>query len=89
MSDGPPRGMRQSTTSRELHELDRGLVAHVVDEHARASAGRPALATPSRSTSAMARFERERARRARAGSAALPDFRQRPAASLVTLGRFS
>ena len=32
MSDGPPRGIRQSIESAQLHELDRGLVAGVGDQ---------------------------------------------------------
>jgi hypothetical protein len=54
----------------------------------RASSGSPALASASRSTPAMAMFERiapDEPRR----NATLPDLRHRPNASLVTLGRFS
>ena len=54
----------------------------------RASSGRPALARPSRSTAAMATFDEIAADEPRR-KAALPDFRHRPKASLVTLGRFS
>ena len=53
-----------------------------------ASTGRPALASPSRRTAAMAMLESmadDDPRR----STALPDLRHSPAASLVTLGRFS
>ena len=53
-----------------------------------ASAGRPALVRPSRKASAMARLERSAVAEPRS-IAALPDFRQIPAASLVTFGRFS
>lgn len=53
-----------------------------------ASAGSPALATPSRRTAAIARLESMAAEEPRR-KAALPDLRQSPAASLVTLGRFS
>ncbi len=53
-----------------------------------ASSGRPALAMPSRSTAAIAMLESMAPDEPRR-KAALPDFRQRPAASLVTLGRFS
>ena len=52
------------------------------------SGGRPAFTNPSRSAAAMAMLEEiapDEPRR----NAALPDFTHRPAASLVTLGRFS
>ena len=32
ISDGPPRGMRQSIDAAEPHELDRRLVAGVLDQ---------------------------------------------------------
>ena len=54
----------------------------------RASSGRPALATPSRRAAAMATLELIAAEDPRR-KAALPDLRQSPKASLVTLGRFS
>ena len=53
-----------------------------------ASSGRPALASPSRRTAAMATLE-ETADDDPRRSTALPDLRHSPAASLVTLGRFS
>ncbi len=53
-----------------------------------ASSGRPALPRASRSTPAMAMFERMAAEEPRR-KAALPDFRHSPKASLVTFGRFS
>jgi hypothetical protein len=54
----------------------------------RASAGRPDLATASRSTAVIARLERMAPDDPRR-KAALPDFRHSPKASLVTFGRFS
>ena len=53
-----------------------------------ASAGSPALATASRRTAATARLD-EMAPDEPRRKAALPDFTHSPAASLVTLGRFS
>ena len=53
-----------------------------------ASAGRPAFSSPSRRMAATTRLEvtaDDEPRR----STALPDLRHSPAASLVTLGRFS
>jgi hypothetical protein len=53
-----------------------------------ASAGRPTLSSAWRNTATIARFDSmadDEPRR----KAALPAFRHRPAASLVTLGRFS
>ena len=42
ISDGPPRGMRQSIEAPQPHELDRRLAAGVLDEHdARRRAGPP------------------------------------------------
>ena len=55
---------------------------------ATASTGRPALSSPSRRAAAMARLE-EMADDEPRSSTALPDLRHSPAASLVTLGRFS
>ncbi len=52
------------------------------------SAGRPALATPSRRADAMATLEPIADDEPRS-STAFPDLRHSPAASLVTLGRFS
>jgi hypothetical protein len=49
--------------SAQLHELDGRLAAGVLDQH-HASAGRPALATASRSTAAMADVGRDGPRRA-------------------------
>ena len=60
----------------------------VSSTRATASSGRPAFTAAWRSRDTMVRFEsiaEEEPRR----KAALPAFRQSPAASLVTLGRFS
>ena len=54
----------------------------------RPSSGRPALASASRSTPAMAMFDSMAPDEPRR-KAALPALRHRPKASLVTLGRFS
>ena len=87
MSEGPPRGMRQSIDSR--CRMNSTAASRLVSAtRTTASAGSPALATASRRTAAMARLEvmaPEEPRR----KAALPDFRHSPAASEVTLGRFS
>ncbi len=88
MSDGPPRGIRQSIESRWLHELDRRLPAWCPRPGPTQSAGSPALANASRSTPAMAMLDSMAPDEPRR-NAALPDLRQSPAASLVTLGRFS
>ena len=53
-----------------------------------ASTGSPALSSPSRSAAAMTMLE-ERADDEPRSSTAFPAFRHSPAASLVTLGRFS
>ncbi len=53
-----------------------------------ASWGSPALASASRSTPAIAMFDRMAPDDPRR-NAALPDLRHSPKASLVTLGRFS
>jgi hypothetical protein len=87
ISDGPPRGMRQSTLSR-WRMNSTAASRDVSSTRTRASSGRPTLASASRSTPAMATFERiapDEPRR----NAALPDLRHRAKASLVTLGRFS
>ena len=54
----------------------------------RPSSGRPALASAARSSAAMAMFDSMAPDEPRR-KAALPALRQRPKASLVTLGRFS
>ena len=53
-----------------------------------ASTGRPALARASRRAAAITRLV-EMADEEPRSSTALPDLRHRPAASLVTFGRFS
>ena len=87
ISAGPPRGMRQSTTPVSCMSST-AASWRTSSTSSTQSAGSPALAMPSRSTSAMATLERSAVAEPRS-SAALPDFRQMPAASLVTLGRFS
>ena len=56
MSDGPPRGMRQSIESRCRMNSTAASWRRVLDQH-HASAGSPALAKASRSTAAMAMFD--------------------------------
>ena len=64
ISDGPPRGIRQSTYVGELHDLDRGLVARRPRRAApRRRAARPWRA-PSRSTVGDREVRAQRARRA-------------------------
>ncbi len=87
MSDGPPRGIRQSIESRScMNSTAASWLVSVTS--CTASAGSPALCTASRSTSAMTMFESSALDEPRR-NAALPDLRQSAAASLVTLGRFS
>ena len=87
MSDGPPRGIRQSMAPRScMNSMAASWLTSVTS--CTASAGSPVLATASRSTSVMARFDSSAPDEPRR-KAALPDLRQRPAASLVTFGRFS
>ena len=87
ISAGPPRGTRQSTNS--VHCITARAPSWVTSStSATASAGRPALTTPSRSASATTRLVCNAVLEPRS-SAALPDFKQIPAASEVTLGRFS
>ena len=69
-------------------KLNEFLGRFVTDLGATASAGSPAFSRARRRRAATARLEAaadEEPRR----KAALPAFRHRPAASLVTLGRFS
>ena len=87
ISDGPPRGIRQSMNPSSCMNstADSRLVSSTSPT---ASAGSPALARPSRSSAAMTVLDSMADDEPR-NSTALPDFRQSPAASLVTLGRFS
>ncbi len=87
MSDGPPRGIRQSIEPRCC--MNSTAASRLVSvTKITASAGRPALTAASLSTLDTAMLEvmaPDDPRR----KAALPALRQSPAASLVTLGRFS
>ena len=71
-----------------LHELDRRLAAGVLDQHERVLGQAGLGVAPRAARAAMAMLDEiapDEPRR----KAALPDLRHRPAASLVTLGRFS
>ena len=87
MSDGPPRGIRQSIESRRrMNSMAASWLVSAT--RVSASSGRPALANPSRRAAAIALFDARAADEPRR-KAALPALRHRPKASLVTLGRFS
>ena len=87
ISAGPPRGIRQSTYS-VRRMTPTAVSCDASSTSTRQSSGSPAAANPLRIASAIARFERSALPEPRS-SAAFPDFRQSPAASEVTLGRFS
>ena len=87
MSDGPPRGMRQSIESR--WRMNSTAASRLVSSTSTTeSSGRPDLANASRSTATMAMLE-SIAPDDPLRNAPLPDLMQSPAASLVTFGRFS
>ena len=87
MRAGPPRGMRQSMRPRRRMKAT-AVSCEVSSTRATASAGRPAFSTARRRMPTMAWFE-ARAEAEPRRKAAFPALRQSPAASLVTLGRFS
>ena len=88
ISAGPPRGIRQSTTSVSCMTSTAASWRDVVDEEHRVL-GEAGLGEPVAQRVGDGEVGAQRAPPTPAGCAALPDFRQRPAASLVTLGRFS
>ena len=69
----------------ELHQLDGGFVANVLDEH-HAVAREPGLGRRVAQHLDDRDVRSQRGSPSRAGATALPDFRQMPAASLVTFG---
>ncbi len=87
ISDPPPRGISTSTRPRARIS---SLTESREDESSSwiASAGSPTPATASRSTATIAALDWAAEEEPRS-STALPDFRQSPAASAVTLGRAS
>ena len=87
ISDGPPRGIRQSIGVPLAHELDGRLAARVLDED-EGVLGQAGLGQRLAQHAGDGDVRRDRPDEPRR-KAALPDLRHRPAASLVTLGRFS
>ena len=87
MRPGPPRGTRQSTIPRK--RMNSTAVSWLPSSTSdTASSGSPALASARRSTATTAALEAAAAAEPRR-KAAFPALTQSPAASLVTLGRFS
>ena len=87
MSPAPPRGISTSTTPCSC--MSASVAARSVDSMAPMQpAGMPAATAASCSTAAMRAFECA-AKLPPRSTAALPDFRQMPAASAVTFGRAS
>jgi hypothetical protein len=85
MSDAPPRGMRTSTSPRaRIRALTDSRESPGTS--ATASAGRSVDTSPARSASTIAVLDADAEDDPRR-STALPDFKHRPAASAVTLGR--